>query len=90
MARIKIGEVTIFLTRKEAKELKDRISTELTTFVNKILVEDGLQVDEEYAPRYIDELLEIIKDDDGFLKELTKKTEKQEDSILVDVIKIRK
>lgn len=89
MATIKIGEVVILLTRKEAKELKDKISTELTAFVNKILIADGLQVNEEFTPRYIDELLEIIKDDDGFLKELTKKTGKEEESILVDVVKIK-
>ena len=90
MARIHIDEVAILITRKEAKQLKDKISAELTTFVNEILTNEGLQVNEKFIPKHIDELLEIIKDDEGLLKELTRKTQTEEVAILVDVVKIKK
>ncbi len=90
MPKIIIEEVDIKLTRKELKELKDHLTAEMTKFISNILAQEGLEIDTSYDPEYIKDLFEIFQDNEGFLENLTKKTELIEDSISVQVSKIKK
>lgn len=90
MPKIIIEEVDIKLTRKELKDLKDRLAVEMTKFVSNILAQEGLEIDTSYDPEYIKDFFEIFHDNEGFLENLTKKTELIEDSISIRVSKITK